>query len=413
MKFRTKTVLGITLIQAVLLTVLVVSVLSQMRSACQQQIDHRASVTAQLLAAAARDAMVAYDVSTLHNLATELVASGQVAYVDFRDEQDKHMVSVAPGSRPAVATQAAPDEDMLVRNVVIEVAGKRYGTAWFGIQLDEMTALLVSVKNRTIAIALGVMAAVAVFSMLLGQLLTRSLTALNVASREIATGNLTHQIDAMGNDELAETARGFNEMARQLAAIHAEHTSTLEELRTLAYQDALTGAHNRRSFLSVLEQEVLRVQRTGASTALVMIDIDHFKHVNDTWGHDAGDAVLKHLVAVLQNSLRRIDTLGRLGGEEFAVLLPETTLDGAVELANRLRLSVQDSPAAVINPTEGLPPATIPFTISLGVATLAASDSQVNSVLKRADMAMYQAKTTGRNKVCVATTPDTTMDLPG
>jgi diguanylate cyclase (GGDEF)-like protein len=403
MKFRTKAVLGVMLIQAVLLSVLVLSVLSQMRTACRQELEHRASVTAQLLAAAARDPMVAYDVSTLESLATDLVHSGQVAYVQFLDDEEKYMASFdAKSAAPTLNPPPQPASDnMLERTVPIQVAGKNYGRVRFGIQLDETEATLDAIKKKTIANALGVMAAVALFSLFLGRLLTSHLKDLSIASHEIASGNLSHRVNDLGHDELAETARNFNSMAARLSAVSQAHESALEKLRAMAYYDPLTSAHNRRSFLAALEEELQRVQRTQSPSALIMLDIDHFKDVNDTWGHDTGDMVLKHLVTVLQSNLRRIDTLGRLGGEEFAVLLPSTTLEGAVELAERLRLAVQESPA--LRPGVGnAAPQPVSFTISVGVAAVDPSRDSADRLLKRADVAMYESKTTGRNKVCVA-----------
>lgn len=168
------------------------------------------------------------------------------------------------------------------------------------------------------------------------------------------------------------------------------------ELRHMAFHDPLTGAHNRRSFMQTLAQEVHRIQRTDETGALLMLDIDHFKCVNDTWGHDVGDAVLKHLVDVLQAGLRRVDMLGRLGGEEFAILLPATGLAGAMELAERLRLAVEQTPA----PLPASDGRVVAYTISIGVALLDSQTNSANDVLKRADHAMYQAKATGRNRVC-------------
>jgi diguanylate cyclase (GGDEF)-like protein/PAS domain S-box-containing protein len=169
----------------------------------------------------------------------------------------------------------------------------------------------------------------------------------------------------------------------------------IDTLHELAYHDPLTGAENRRAFMEKLEAEFHRTQRTGNPAAVIMLDIDHFKRVNDTHGHDVGDLVLKHLVSVLQGGLRRIDTLGRIGGEEFAVLLPETTWVAAAELAERLRVLVESQAAAV-------PGTQVSYTISLGLATIAPTAESASAVLKQADKAMYQAKHSGRNRVCVA-----------
>lgn len=174
-------------------------------------------------------------------------------------------------------------------------------------------------------------------------------------------------------------------------------------LREMAYQDPLTLADNRRSFLEKLQAELSRVHRYGEQASLLMLDIDFFKKVNDTYGHVVGDAVLKHLVAVLREGLRGVDSLGRLGGEEFAVLLPGTGTEAAIQLAERLRQAVQLSPAVEAGQT-------VCFTISLGVVTLAPDMADIKHVLHQADKAMYHAKQSGRNRVCTADeAPPTTL----
>ncbi len=175
------------------------------------------------------------------------------------------------------------------------------------------------------------------------------------------------------------------------------------QLRDMAYQDPLTQADNRRSFIEKLLAEIARVQRYGEQASLLMVDIDFFKQVNDTYGHLVGDVALKHLVAVLQTGLRGLDSLGRLGGEEFAVLLPDTDLEAATQLAERLRLAVQASPVIEAGQT-------VPFTISIGVVAITADTPDMKTVLHMADKAMYHAKQTGRNRVCTAAeAPDTTL----
>jgi diguanylate cyclase (GGDEF)-like protein len=150
-----------------------------------------------------------------------------------------------------------------------------------------------------------------------------------------------------------------------------------------------------------------------------MLDIDHFKRVNDTFGHDAGDDVLKHLVATLQAVLRRLDLLGRLGGEEFAVLLPATGQHGALELAERLRLAIEKNPAPLQRPAQRAGQQAVAYTISIGVAVLGPEAADPDDALTRADHAMYRAKTTGRNRVCAeeadpvsASGPSAPIDAP-
>ena len=162
--------------------------------------------------------------------------------------------------------------------------------------------------------------------------------------------------------------------------------------RRLATVDMLTGAPNRRHFMHCLDVELTRVKRHGADACLVMFDADHFKSINDTFGHGAGDDVLKALVTTGREQLRAPDVLGRLGGEEFAILLPDTPLDGAMTLAERFRQAI-----AAMQVVSG--DSRISLTISLGVAALRVEDSS-DSAMERVDKALYRAKAQGRDRVC-------------
>ncbi len=160
-----------------------------------------------------------------------------------------------------------------------------------------------------------------------------------------------------------------------------------------ARTDPLTGCANRRHFLELAEHELVRARRYTEDVSVLMLDLDHFKKINDEHGHPVGDLTLKKLVKVCQATLRAEDTIGRLGGEEFAILLPESGRARAIEAAERLRLAV----AAAEISLAGKPP--LRFTASIGVATLLQEDSGINDVLGRADQALYEAKSAGRNRV--------------
>ncbi|WP_445157250.1 sensor domain-containing diguanylate cyclase [Halomonas sp. E14] len=163
------------------------------------------------------------------------------------------------------------------------------------------------------------------------------------------------------------------------------------ELEHLAGHDSLTGAVNRNRFLGVLRRERERARRHGGTISLVMFDIDHFKRVNDTFGHSVGDDVLRQLVTLCGAMLREVDVLARWGGEEFMLLLPETSLGGAEALAERLRRAIEVSDFA---PVERL-------TCSFGVAELMAQEAE-SACFLRLDAALYQAKASGRNRTCLA-----------
>lgn len=190
---------------------------------------------------------------------------------------------------------------------------------------------------------------------------------------------ITHEKDYLGRVWLV---RDISERKQQEARLTA-----------LATTDGLTGLPNRRSFMSYLES----LLRNGAiagrdSGALLMLDLDYFKRVNDTYGHPIGDVVLQHTARIIRDCLRESDTAGRLGGEEFAVLLPRTSLEDARALANRLREKLAGSPV----PTEK---GDIPITISIGLTMLAGVSAK--QALSQADEALYAAKTSGRNQVQV------------
>lgn len=172
-------------------------------------------------------------------------------------------------------------------------------------------------------------------------------------------------------------------------------TQAQSSLRHLATTDFLTGIDNSRSFMEKGEQEIHRARRYDRSLAALMVDLDHFKQTNDTYGHAVGDKTLAAVADTFRSLLRDIDIYGRLGGEEFAILLPEADLDGAVTTAERLRLAV----AEMVIP-DG--PSTLNVTVSIGVAVLSEKDGALEALLKRADEGMYEAKRQGRNRVVTA-----------
>jgi diguanylate cyclase (GGDEF)-like protein len=171
-----------------------------------------------------------------------------------------------------------------------------------------------------------------------------------------------------------------------------------EDLRAQAATDPLTGVPNRRSFESTARREVERARRYAKPFAILALDIDHFKRVNDTYGHDIGDIVLKSMAEVCLTKLRATDILARLGGEEFAMLLPETDIEAAATLAERMRMAIETTPIATAK-------GALPITVSLGVAQHAPNEPTIDAAMKRADEALYEAKHSGRNRVVVARLP--------
>ena len=192
-----------------------------------------------------------------------------------------------------------------------------------------------------------------------------------------------------------------NQKNAELEELLGQLAQQNRELERLASTDALTGLTNRRRFLESLENERSRIERYGGTLSLIMFDIDHFKKVNDTWGHAVGDAVLREIAHAALQFLRKADIAARYGGEEFVILLPETELSGAALIANRLRHLVADTAIAQDQGTS------ISVTVSVGVASIGPNESW-EDLLNRADKAMYQAKNNGRNRVELSNPGDLT-----
>ena len=163
-----------------------------------------------------------------------------------------------------------------------------------------------------------------------------------------------------------------------------------EEIYRLTTVDGLTQIFNKRYFMETIEREISRAQRYTRRLSLIMFDIDHFKLVNDTYGHLAGDYVLSHLAEVIKRRIRREDVLARYGGEEFAIILPEIDHDNAMVFAEKIRRLVERSSFAFEDKI-------IPITISVGVATVGEDPPSVEAFIKMADEKLYEAKDSGRN----------------
>jgi two-component system cell cycle response regulator len=188
----------------------------------------------------------------------------------------------------------------------------------------------------------------------------------------------------------------------RIVTLQAEIIEAREALRVQATHDALTGVWNRRAILEMLGTELVRSSRDDLPVAVAMADLDHFKRINDTYGHVAGDAVLREAVSRMRALLRPYDAMGRYGGEEFLVVLPGCTAQDAFRLAERLRIGISQEPMII-------PGGTIEMTGSLGVATNdTTAPLDAMALIQAADTALYRAKAGGRNRVELATATDLT-----
>lgn len=185
------------------------------------------------------------------------------------------------------------------------------------------------------------------------------------------------------------------QMLRRMGFVHevTERKNLTLQLEELSKVDALTGLPNRRHLHAIAADEFDRSRRIGSTCVVAMVDVDHFKHVNDTYGHAIGDLLLKHLASVCRADLRKIDTIARLGGEEFVILMPHTDEATAVAVLDRLRFVLQSSALILEDGRE------VAFTVSIGITSQKPDETDFDVVLKRADAAMYEAKRLGRNQV--------------
>ncbi len=191
---------------------------------------------------------------------------------------------------------------------------------------------------------------------------------------------------------------GIQRIRRHVYVARLQLQQANAQLLEFATRDYLTNCFNRRHFYAVAEKEMERAQRHGSPLSVIVMDLDHFKSVNDRHGHACGDTVLKQMVKVVQNGLRTNDVLARVGGEEFSLLLPETDLEEARVLAERLRSTI----SATTFRHKGFK---LGMSASFGVAERHADDQHINVLLERADKALYAAKNGGRNQVRLASEP--------
>lgn len=280
---------------------------------------------------------------------------------------------------------------------------------WYEVTLIDLDVLLPfsNFFGVVLVYALTLLGTLLLFNLALNRFVLSPMQKLERAMTLIETGQkVPHELGLTGAGEIGLMMQRFSRMAddvlaarRDLESKVIERTRELREsnsrLEKLSITDSLTGAFNRRHLFTLLHSERERILRGGKSMALLLIDLDHFKKINDQFGHAAGDLVLKEFVLRSQVTVRATDFVFRYGGEEFVILLPSETAEGAALLAERLRQAFEAEPIAYENHL-------IHITASFGVASFRV-DETIESVLSRADQLLYQAKNEGRNRVCTDT----------
>jgi diguanylate cyclase (GGDEF)-like protein len=347
----------------------------------------------------------------------KLRCTGGIDEIYLTEANGRLLVSSAPTSKqvpdsmhPVDIPPSRPDQIGKLTDYIgshgDEVIGMAMPIASMGwVMVAEMEkahayADIVLLRRITIGLVCGLMLCIGLTAYIFGQNLVRPLRRLSKEAASVASGNLEIDIPVIGFSEVSYLTQVFNHMVASLRhgreEISKAHNSLLEtnkELRRLSITDDLTGLHNRKHIMDQFGNEIARAQRYDQSLAILMIDIDYFKRINDTYGHQAGDVVMCRLAESLLGSVRECDHVGRYGGEEFLIILPNSNVQSGLALAERIRQNV--SRLQIKDGSTG----TISVAVSIGVAGLPDDGTDVESLLRSADKALYHAKNSGRNRV--------------
>jgi two-component system cell cycle response regulator len=286
---------------------------------------------------------------------------------------------------------------------VLEEHGHEVLTAASGAQAEAVLAQEKTLDLVITALYLGDSDGLRLCSQMRSKTQMRRLPVLLVLGQD-ELGGLVKGFDLGINDYLFRPIDGNELKARVRTQVRRKRyqdglLDSYQRSLTLALTDTLTGLYNRRYFEAHLEATVSRATGSGKEVSILMLDLDHFKRINDTHGHAIGDEVLKEVAQRISHGVREIDLAARIGGEEFVVVMPDSTDEVGVKVAERLRAVIAKTPVVVPAPA-----GSIAVTVSVGVASVAAGESGV-SALRRADQALYAAKEAGRNRVSSARSP--------
>ena len=262
----------------------------------------------------------------------------------------------------------------------------------------EVYGTWIALRDMFLALVGALVMVVAAVAFQLGRSIVGPLQRLIGAADRIAGGDLEVRLSATRNDELGHLTLVFNQMADRLRHSHAEIMAANQAmqqqnqvLETLSITDSLTGLYNRSKLDAILNDQLARFKRTQRAFTLLMMDIDHFKTLNDTYGHITGDEILAAVARILVQSIRSIDYAARYGGDEFIIILVETSSDLALKTAERIRSQVE-------NMRYSSHESTIAVTVSIGIVQCQPDDTTPTAAFARADSALYKAKHAGRNR---------------
>ncbi len=405
LSFRQKTMLSIALVQLVLLGLFISLGLSHLRGAIELELYQRAETSGDLLVSAALTPLANMDLASLQNLTDQVQAKPGVKYVQILDRRGKPLATsgMAPSVLKPDETVRAVTGDIFSSTKKVTLGTEVYGQVWVGWDVAELRQRLRQLALWTISIALLEMLVVGVMSFTLGNYLLRGLKGLEFAAHEIAVGKVGHQVPIKGSDELSRTARAFNFMSRRLQESFGKQHEAEEELRRAnegleervaqrteqlshqALHDNLTKLPNRVLLADRLQQAITLARRGKHRAAMLIVDLDRFKEINDTLGHQYGDFVLSETATRLTHALRESDTVARLGGDEFAIVLSSVQDEGAVSFVVHKLLDIIETPIDIAGEL-------VDVSASIGGAIFPDHAKDSSTLMKYADLAMYDAK---------------------
>lgn len=342
--------------------------------------------------------------------------SGQMYLIDSR----RGIITTSQGMAPAMKDARLPEIVMRAlandNDSIVEYANLKGASVLGSMALSslepwgslaeissaEAYAQTIRIRKLTVTITLAVLLVVGAGAYLLGATIVRPLNRLIKGANQVADGDLGVEVPLVGGGEVGYLTDVFNKMVgklrrsqEDLAAVNNTLTMTNRELQELSTTDPLTGLYNRRYMIDTLGKELNRAERTHDCCSILILDIDHFKNYNDTYGHMAGDELLIKAGTLFVRSIRNIDFAARYGGEEFLIVLPGQDVEGAMEVAERIRKEI----SAETSDTEDSHQL---VTVSIGVASYPDNGTTVSDVIESADAALYQAKESGRNRVVLS-----------